>query len=196
MTLLKNLSYCYGSLKYIIYYGRYIKRCVEIQADGYTVHRYHANITYWVCKRRGMGLGAVTCVVFSFREEEQPETQMHHWLSWTHPPTESKAQHQRLPTFCQGSRRGRRVCQRELCSHSVLRRLWGKWSCFTSHRDGTYASSLQEHQRCRPFLFTGLSSPVSTLDCRSTWSLDGACRAPLLAFCLVSCREAPGIGKH
>ena len=108
-----------------------------------------------------------------------------------HAPTESKGQHQWLPTLHQGSGRGRRClpvrtglsrCFTNTMGEGVLLYAPQRWHIrsFTSGAPGLRI--LSPHRTWWPSIDTG-----------SAWSLDGACWAPLLAFCLGPCREASGI---
>lgn len=110
------------------------------------------------------------CVLWEFllqRRRAATETQMSCQLSCMCSP-ESKAQHQCLPPTKAQEGAGD-VCRWELGSHGVLQTLWGKTSCFTPHREGTYAPSLQEHQDHRPSLLTWHRCPVLTLGAPGAW---------------------------
>lgn len=104
---------------------------------------------------------------------------------------QSKAQHQPLPTLHQGLGRVRRC---------LLVRTGLSESFTNTVREGVLLYHLQRwHLRSFPSGAPGLWSVSPrwvwwpSISTGSTWSLDRACWAPLLPFCLSLCREAPGI---
>lgn len=100
---------------------------------------------------------------------------------------QSEAQHQPLTTLHQGLGRVRRCLLVRTGLSQSFTTLWGKGSCFTAWWDHTYAPSPKERQDSLHWV----GWPSISTGC--TWSLNRACWAPLLPFCLGLCREGPGL---